>query len=277
MAELKDWNAAAASNNGTPPDGAPEGMAPSAVNDVIRENMAVLARWKGDNDGTLDSGGSSNAYTLTPNATYSAYARGDTFTFEANHTNTGSATLNVSSLGAKTIKDVTGNTLAPDRIVSGGVYQVVYDGTDFLLLNPALRVVEGTWVPRIEFSNATTGITYTTQTGVYRRIGDVVYFHGHVKLTSKGSETGIATIHGLPLSVSDELSGTSVEGLCSVGYSLNMASLTSAITAGVINNAGSDYIDIRHWGATGTTDLSDANFTNTSEMSISGFYITDEA
>lgn len=143
MAELKGWDVAAANNNDTPPDGAPEGMAPSAVNDVIRENMAVIARWKGDNDGTLDSGGSSNAYTLTPNGTYSAYSRGDTFTFEANHTNTGSATLNVSSLGAKTIKHVSGATLSANQLLSGGVYRVVYDGTDFLLENPSLIDSDG--------------------------------------------------------------------------------------------------------------------------------------
>lgn len=138
MAEIKDWDVAAASNNGTPPDGAPEGMAPSAVNDVIRENMAVLARWKGDNDGSLDTTGSSNTYALAANGTYSAYTRGDTFTFEANHTNTGAATLNVSSLGAKAIKHVSGAALIANQIQSGGVYRVVYDGTNFLLQNPSM-------------------------------------------------------------------------------------------------------------------------------------------
>lgn len=143
MAELKDWNVAAASNNGTPPDGAPEGMAPSAVNDTMRENMAVLARWKKDNDGSVTTGGSSNAYTLTPNGTYSAYAAGDTFTFEANHTNTASATLNVSSLGAKTVKLTGGATLLAGMLVAGGIYRVAYDGTSFLLLNPSLVNASG--------------------------------------------------------------------------------------------------------------------------------------
>lgn len=138
MAELKDWNVAAASNNGTPPDGAPEGMAPSAVNDTMRENMAVLARWKKDNDGSVTTGGSSNAYTLTPNGTYSAYAAGDTFVFEANHTNTASATLNVSSLGAKTLKYTSGDALIGGEIQSGGIYCVAYDGTDFLLFSPSI-------------------------------------------------------------------------------------------------------------------------------------------
>lgn len=137
MAELKDWATSAASNNSTPPDGAPEGMAPSAVNDVMRENMAVLARWKGDNDGSLTTGGSSNAYTLTPNGTYSAYAQGDTFTVEANHTNTGAATLNVSGLGAKSIRFPDNALLTGGEIVSGGVYMLVYDGSVFQITNPS--------------------------------------------------------------------------------------------------------------------------------------------
>lgn len=42
MASISTWSTTAANNNGTPPNGAPEGMNPSAVNDVIRENMAQV-------------------------------------------------------------------------------------------------------------------------------------------------------------------------------------------------------------------------------------------
>ncbi len=45
MAQIKDWSTTAASNNSAPPDGAPEGMLPSAVNNVIRENMASVRTW----------------------------------------------------------------------------------------------------------------------------------------------------------------------------------------------------------------------------------------
>jgi hypothetical protein len=43
---VSDWSTTAASNNAAPPNGAPEGMAPSAVNDVIRQMMAdIKAFW----------------------------------------------------------------------------------------------------------------------------------------------------------------------------------------------------------------------------------------
>lgn len=131
MAELKDWSTTASSNNSAPPNGWPENQSYSSVNDCGREMMAVLARWFKDSNGTLTTGGSSNAYTLTPNRTISAYADGDCYLIEANHTNTGAATLNVSALGAKSIVTPDGSALNSGAIVSGGRYFVTYDGTNF--------------------------------------------------------------------------------------------------------------------------------------------------
>lgn len=45
MSKLKLWNTTASNNNSAPPNGAPEGMPASAVNDVIRKNMASVAEW----------------------------------------------------------------------------------------------------------------------------------------------------------------------------------------------------------------------------------------
>jgi hypothetical protein len=45
---IKDWSTTAASNNSAPPDGFPENMAPSAVNDAARETMAQVRSWYED-------------------------------------------------------------------------------------------------------------------------------------------------------------------------------------------------------------------------------------
>lgn len=42
MSKLGSWSTTPGSNNATPPDGWPEGMAPSAVNDAAREMMASI-------------------------------------------------------------------------------------------------------------------------------------------------------------------------------------------------------------------------------------------
>jgi len=130
MSEIQSWSATAASNNSASPDGFPPGMAPSGLDNSSRENMAALARWYKDSNGSLASGGSSNAYTLTPNRTISAYAAGIDFLFIANHANTGAATVNVSALGAKDIRDRDGAALASGDIEIGTVLHIVYDATN---------------------------------------------------------------------------------------------------------------------------------------------------
>lgn len=45
---IKNWSTTPGSNNSTSPNGAPEGMAPSQVNDVIRQNMAEVRAWYED-------------------------------------------------------------------------------------------------------------------------------------------------------------------------------------------------------------------------------------
>lgn len=128
MSEIQTWSTTASNNNSTAPNGWPEGMAASSLNNCGREMMAAIAKWYKDENGTLVTGGSSNAYTLTPNRTISAYEGGLKFTFEANHTSSSTTpTLNVSSLGAKTITDQEGNALTIGDIVSGGIYTVTYD------------------------------------------------------------------------------------------------------------------------------------------------------
>ena len=42
--DIKDWSSSAGGNTSASPDGAPEGMAPSGVNDTIREVMAAVRR-----------------------------------------------------------------------------------------------------------------------------------------------------------------------------------------------------------------------------------------
>ncbi len=42
---IKNWSSTAGSNNSASPNGAPEGMAPSGVNDTIRQNMASIRDW----------------------------------------------------------------------------------------------------------------------------------------------------------------------------------------------------------------------------------------
>ena len=80
--------------------------------------------------------GSNDSYAITLSPAPTAYVAGQTFHFKANTINTGAATLNVNSLGAKTIVKGVNTTLADGDIAAGMICTVVYDGTNFILQNP---------------------------------------------------------------------------------------------------------------------------------------------
>ena len=138
MAEYRDFDPTAVNNTGSSASGwFPEGMDYDEVNNAAREFQAILARRENDTNGATASGGSSNAYTFTTSATIASLAQGDILRFEANHTNTGAATLNVNALGAVSIVRQSGAALVGNEIRSGGVYTVVYDGTVWQLVDPS--------------------------------------------------------------------------------------------------------------------------------------------
>lgn len=59
---------------------------------------------------------------------------------------------------------------------------------------------EGTWTPTILFDGASTGVTYSLQSGVYTKVGRQVTLEFDVRLSNKGSSTGTWQIGGFPFS-----------------------------------------------------------------------------
>jgi hypothetical protein len=129
-----NFSESAAANNATAPNGAPEGMAPSGVNDTIREVMAAIKREWNRNNPTVTSGGSANAQTLTYATAPTAYVQGMRFCFIAGFSNTGATTLNVNGLGAKSVF-MDGAALGGGEIVAASIVEVVYDGTRFHMIS----------------------------------------------------------------------------------------------------------------------------------------------
>lgn len=83
----------------------------------------------------LTSVSGTNAITATGAIGMSSYVAGQRFSFVAAGTNTSAATLNINSIGAKSITKFGTTALIAGDIISGMVCQVVYDGTQFQLLN----------------------------------------------------------------------------------------------------------------------------------------------
>ncbi len=132
--EIGDWSTTAASNNSSPPDGAPEGMAPSAVNDTMREGMAVIARWRDDTTGVTTTAGSSTAYTFSAAQTLVAYYDGLCLLIDVHVASGATPTLNVDSLGAKSLIWPDGSALGVGSLPSDAKALTCYDGTNFQVL-----------------------------------------------------------------------------------------------------------------------------------------------
>ena len=131
MAEMKDLNVTDASNTAR----FPENQQPSTVNNGMRATEGLLARWKKDIDGSVSSAGT-NTITLAAGSALTAYAAGDFFVFKAGGTNTGAATINIDSVGAKTIQKNLVALVAGD-IQQNDIVAIYYDGTQFQMISPA--------------------------------------------------------------------------------------------------------------------------------------------
>lgn len=109
-----------------------------------------------DTSAQIDSTGSANAYVIETAEPITGYARGmPPVRFKANFGNSGAATANINGLGAVALKKFGGATdVAQGDIVSGGVYTLIYDGTNFQVLELNTGVLATGNLPDDSVTNA---------------------------------------------------------------------------------------------------------------------------
>lgn len=83
--------------------------------------------------------GANDTYVISLSPSPGSYTTGMIVIFRANTVNTGAASLNVNSLGAITIVKRVSTTLANADIASQQFCMVVYNGTNFVLMNPTVN------------------------------------------------------------------------------------------------------------------------------------------
>ena len=144
---------------------------PALIDNSIQALMGAIKREHDWRNFTVTSSGSANAYVLTYSVAPAAYYTGQAFGFITNFAVTGSATVNVNTLGAKTIKKLVSGTktnLASGDIASGDFVQVVYDGTDMVWVNRGVAVspssATDTAAGIVELATTTETITGTDAT-----------------------------------------------------------------------------------------------------------------
>ncbi len=116
------------------------------------------------------------------------------------------------------------------------------------------------WTPQPTFGGLHAGMTFSARTGTYTHRPGWLEAQFDFTMSAKGSSTGAAQMN-IPIAISQPGAGC-------IGYSINMAGLTSAITGQVAGGT----MNFGHTGAGGVSNLDDTNFTNTSQINgiISG-------
>jgi hypothetical protein len=167
-----------ANNNATPPDGAPEGMLPSAVNDTMRDMMAQI---RDVGDGIRDGTYTMTAAKITGGTITGVAFTGNTFTSPVisggsiNNTPIGATTANTGAFTTLSATGVTtvqaGTVSAPAITTSGdtntGIFFPAADtiaftegGAEAMRIDSAGRLLIGLTTA---YDNATLGITTPSQ------------------------------------------------------------------------------------------------------------------
>ena len=113
--------------------------------------------------------GTPTAYSVVLAPAITAYAAGQSFNFKAANANTGACTISINALATKAIKVMLNGVIADppaNTIAAGAIVGVVYDGTEFLLIEglpvTGQRLV-GVYNPSAAASLAITGLTAGTR------------------------------------------------------------------------------------------------------------------
>jgi hypothetical protein len=152
----------------------------AAVTGVLSVSGAPVASTTNSQNQTytaFTTGGTSSAYTLTPTPALTAYATGQRFNVTLNAAPGALPTLNISGLGVKNFKyyNAQGTKVFIDTWAAQAnwISDVIYDGTDMVLMNPIGRAAG----------------TLSTQKAIF----GYGYVSGNVSMTNLVSNTGVVS------------------------------------------------------------------------------------
>lgn len=138
---------------------------PTTVTPSMRSMMAAIAKWRDDRNGSVLTGGTGSALTITTNQGFTTLEDGFHVTARMSATVQAGATLEVDGTGAKAIQTEAGNTVLASELVTGSLQTFTYNQAEdaWVALNPRRYMASGA---RCMFnqSSAPTGWTKSTVT-----------------------------------------------------------------------------------------------------------------
>lgn len=174
-AALQDALQALASNNygpAAPSPAYPGQLWPDSTSGYLKQrnkdNNAWVVLWPLDQRVLVCSGGS-NAYAVSRAPLLNAYVHGCVYSFQADVANTGAATFNDSTVGAKDLKKLINGAytaLAAGDIPAGHLCRAQYDSNAeiFVLLNPSISTSDADFIPKaIAMIKGSDGSVFTSK------------------------------------------------------------------------------------------------------------------
>jgi hypothetical protein len=173
---------------------------------------------------------------------------------------------------------------ASTRVTADGRYAIGLDGADGSTERVSVTVngltfngdtaaanalddyEEGTWTMGVTFGGASVGVTASSNTGTYTKIGRQVTVNGILVLSSKGSSTGDALLTGLPFTIPNFGAHLPPATL----WLNRVTFLNQHQAVGKLNTTSVEFWDITTLGA--TAYLNNTDFANNSEIIINMTY-----
>lgn len=219
------------------------GVAPvKGTQNQVLSALTTLIRGQGFSAYT--TAGASPAFTLTPSPAIAAYSVNQRFSIKFNAAAPTSATLDVSGKGPKNLKqyDSTGAKVAT-AIGASQITDVVYDGTDFVVLDP-LPTITAKQLQSITASVASNALTLTLNSGF-------------LEFRSATLSNGIPNSRSIP---------TAISLVIPSGATLGSASATlSRLVLLAIDNAGS--VELAVVNLAGGINLDETTLVSTTAIS----------
>jgi microcystin-dependent protein len=106
-----------------------EGMAPSQMNDAVRQIMARLKAFALDTSGSLVTGGSAAAFAVTTNEGFTALVDGLSVTTRMHATNGLDPTFAPDGLAAKAIQTLHGTAVPPGALLAGSLQAFTFNAS----------------------------------------------------------------------------------------------------------------------------------------------------
>lgn len=196
--------------------------------------------------------------------------------------------LTVSSVASIASLNVTGNTVLNTlTVASAAVIAVLSVGSSLVVgaasggskgagtINAASTIyingdavaspyITGTFTPGMTFGGSAAGITYSTQTGRYTKIGNIVIVQIRIVLTNNGSGSGAAVLTGLPFTAIGSATPATLTPFS------GFASMTGAPAGNVV--ASTTTAALLQTTATATTALTETNVTDSASFAVQIVY-----